>query len=156
MNERRHLIYFAHAEDGTLLYIGRTCELRSRLAAHRRNEEWWAPLVTRIKTISVKGDEREAHRLEQNAIRKHRPPFNKAGNPRPLPLPFAYPPPEVPMPRTPLLTEAEAAAQLGLAPKTLRDWRYDRRGLPWVKVGQAVRYKQVEVDRFIDARTVSP
>jgi hypothetical protein len=65
------------------------------------------------------------------------------------------------MARSPLLTEAQVVEQLGIAIDTLRGWRYDRRpGLPYVKLGAAqnaaVRYKQVDVDRYIDACQVTP
>jgi hypothetical protein len=40
-----------------------------------------------------------------------------------------------------LLNENEAAGLLGLSVKTLRRWRWARKGLRWTKIGAAVRYR---------------
>jgi hypothetical protein len=52
---------------------------------------------------------------------------------------------------TALIDEHEAATRLGLSVKTLRRWRWLRRGPPWVKIGAAVRYAPVDLVTFIDA-----
>ena len=54
-----------------------------------------------------------------------------------------------------LLTEIEVAAQLQISEKTLRNWRQDRKGLKYVKVGSNVRYKQKDVDEFIEQHTIN-
>ena len=55
-----------------------------------------------------------------------------------------------------LLTRDEAAAALGVKPETLAVWQSTRRyDLPLVKVGRSVRYKESDVARFIEQRTVS-
>jgi hypothetical protein len=59
--------------------------------------------------------------------------------------------------RKPLLTEAEAAAELGVSVRTLQTWRYlsrrreTHRGPPWVQLGRGVRYERVELARYMDA-----
>lgn len=50
-----------------------------------------------------------------------------------------------------LLTVQQAAERLGLAPHTLNIWRCSKRyGLAYVKVGRAVRYREADVERFIE------
>jgi len=50
-----------------------------------------------------------------------------------------------------LVDEREAAMRLGLSVKTLRRWRWSRRGPAWVKVGAAVRYAPEDLSAFITA-----
>ena len=50
-----------------------------------------------------------------------------------------------------LLDEHETAERLGLSVKTLRRWRWLKRGLPWVRVGAAVRYAPKDITAFIEA-----
>ena len=57
-----------------------------------------------------------------------------------------------PSARPRLLTVQQAAERLGLAPHTLNIWRCSKRyGLAYVKVGRAVRYRDVDVERFIES-----
>ena len=56
-----------------------------------------------------------------------------------------------------LLKERDAAALLGLAPKTLARWRWrGDRGPAWIKLGSAgaVRYSVAELETFIAAGEV--
>jgi hypothetical protein len=54
------------------------------------------------------------------------------------------------MPTAPqLLREIDAAAYLGLAPKTLSRWRWAGKGPSFHKLGTAVRYSVYELDKFI-------
>jgi excisionase family DNA binding protein len=47
-------------------------------------------------------------------------------------------------------TVREAAEQLGLSPKTIRDWIYTRR-IEFLRIGgRAVRISQAEIDRLLD------
>lgn len=57
-----------------------------------------------------------------------------------------------------LLTEADAAAYLGLSPATLSRWRWQGdRGPAWVRFsGRAVRYRLAELDAFIERAEVRP
>lgn len=53
-----------------------------------------------------------------------------------------------------LLTTAEVADLLGIAPQTLVDWRCKKRhNLGFVRIGRSIRYHPDEVQRFIDSRT---
>ncbi|MGE0311368.1 MAG: helix-turn-helix domain-containing protein [Lautropia sp.] len=55
-----------------------------------------------------------------------------------------------------MLTEGQAAAYLGLSPKTLPAWRCTKRvALPYVKIGAAIRYRRADLDAFIAANTVA-
>jgi hypothetical protein len=48
-----------------------------------------------------------------------------------------------------LLTEAEAAAELGVKPSTTRVWRWKRIGPSYIKIGdRIVRYSRGELRRF--------
>ncbi|WP_414713956.1 helix-turn-helix transcriptional regulator [Sphingomonas sp.] len=48
-----------------------------------------------------------------------------------------------------LLREIDAAAYLGLAPKTLSRWRWAGKGPKFFRLGSAVRYSVQELDKFI-------
>ena len=56
-----------------------------------------------------------------------------------------------------LLDEFQAAERLGLSVKTLRRWRWLKRGVPWIRVGAAVRYAPSDLTAFIETnrQTVS-
>jgi excisionase family DNA binding protein len=57
---------------------------------------------------------------------------------------------------TRLVTIREAAEQLGITIAAIRDWRFRRKHLDFVKVGRVVRISQSSIDRFIEAQTVPP
>lgn len=57
------------------------------------------------------------------------------------------------MANTRLLTVEQAAERMGLRPKTLR-MRVWKRTMPYVKLGRAVRFKETDIDRMIEAGTV--
>ena len=47
------------------------------------------------------------------------------------------------------------AAITGLSPETLAQWRSQRRGIPFVKIGRnVVRYRQSDLDAFLNERIV--
>lgn len=50
-----------------------------------------------------------------------------------------------------LLTEAQAADVLRVSPRTLQGWRHRGDGPPFVKLGAAVRYRRVDLRRYIAA-----
>lgn len=53
-----------------------------------------------------------------------------------------------------MLTTLEAAAYLGVKPRTLSVWRCTHRyGLPAVKIGKGLRYRKSDLDKFIERRT---
>lgn len=53
-----------------------------------------------------------------------------------------------------LLREIDAAAYLGLAPKTLARWRWAGKGPAFHKLGSAVRYSVEELDFYISGAAV--
>ena len=50
----------------------------------------------------------------------------------------------------------DAAGYLDLPPRTLDMWRYKGTGPPYIKIGRHVRYRQSDLDRYLDSRTVDP
>lgn len=54
-----------------------------------------------------------------------------------------------------LLTDKEAAAYLNLSTSTLAVWRCTKRqDLPFIKLGRAVRYRQADLDKWLESQTV--
>jgi len=53
-----------------------------------------------------------------------------------------------------LLTPKEVSEALGVATQTLAKWRSDGTGMPYIKLGGAVRYRADEVAAWVDANTV--
>lgn len=51
-----------------------------------------------------------------------------------------------------VMTEAEAASELGVSPKTLRNWRVYGTGPAFRKEGRLVRYAERDVKAFADKR----
>lgn len=51
-----------------------------------------------------------------------------------------------------LLTPAQVAEKLSVAPRTLEDWRARGTGpsLPFVRLGRTIRYREEDVDKVID------
>jgi hypothetical protein len=54
-----------------------------------------------------------------------------------------------------MLTTAEAAVYLKLAQVTLVRWRGEQIGPRYVKQGRYVRYRQADLDTWVDAHVVS-
>src|SRR5213595_2058535 len=75
-------VYLFHGRDGEVLYVGKAKSLRKRVQSYFRREAYTtvktAELVDRIEEIEFvgAGGEHEALLLEQNLIKRHRPPFN--------------------------------------------------------------------------------
>ena len=55
-----------------------------------------------------------------------------------------------------LLTREEAAARLSLRPQTLAAWSSQSRGPRYMKLGKSVRYRQSDLDAFMEESYVSP
>jgi hypothetical protein len=53
-----------------------------------------------------------------------------------------------------LVTLKDASQQLGVSIAAIRDWRFRRKHLDFVKVGRAVRVLQCSIDRMIESQTV--
>jgi len=61
------------------------------------------------------------------------------------------------MKQSPLLTPSQAADFLNVKPQTLAVWRSTARyNIPFVKVGQHVRYRLADLEKWIEERTVTP
>jgi hypothetical protein len=56
---------------------------------------------------------------------------------------------------TKLLSEQEVVEEYGLNLLTLRDWRHERRVLPFIKLGHAVRYRRSDIEEYLDGHTVA-
>ncbi len=54
-----------------------------------------------------------------------------------------------------VLNEREAATVVGCSVALLRKWRLFREGPCYVKVGRLVRYRQSDLDAFLDAHLVA-
>jgi hypothetical protein len=55
-----------------------------------------------------------------------------------------------------LLTPEQVADLLQRPIRTLAQWRYRREGPPYLKVGGSIRYRTVDVERWLDAQRVAP
>lgn len=53
---------------------------------------------------------------------------------------------------SPALRTTEAAAYLNLQPATLEQWRWNGKGPSFIKLGRSVRYRQSDLDAFLEAR----
>jgi excisionase family DNA binding protein len=59
-------------------------------------------------------------------------------------------------PMTKLLTTDEVAEMTGLSPETLAQWRWLKKGIPFVRLGKkCVRYRQSDIDAWLAKRLVS-
>ena len=52
-----------------------------------------------------------------------------------------------------LIGEVELAERLRVSRSTLQSWRYSGRGPRYVKAGRLVRYRNADVDAFLEANT---
>lgn len=53
-----------------------------------------------------------------------------------------------------LYTPVQVSEMLDISVKTLEKWRWERRNLPYVKLGTAVRYKESDLTAWLGANTV--
>ncbi len=54
---------------------------------------------------------------------------------------------------TDLIDEVELAVRLGVSRSTLQSWRYTARGPRFIKLGRLVRYRNADVDAYLQAQT---
>ena len=54
-----------------------------------------------------------------------------------------------------LLTENETAGRLNCTKSALRRWRRERRGPKFVKLGRLIRYRDSDLETFVDQSTES-
>lgn len=55
-----------------------------------------------------------------------------------------------------LYSTLEAAEKLGVAPATMVDWRFRRKGPKYSKVGRLIRYRDQDLADFLQDRLVDP
>jgi excisionase family DNA binding protein len=55
----------------------------------------------------------------------------------------------------PLLTPEQVAELTALSKETLAQWRSQNRGIPYLKVGRAVRYDSADVQAYLEGCRVS-
>jgi len=55
-----------------------------------------------------------------------------------------------------LLNNSEAAEFLGMSPDTLPRWRWSGIGPAYLKVGRSIRYRQTDLETFLEGSKVSP
>ena len=55
-----------------------------------------------------------------------------------------------------VLNDVQAAAYLGLAPQSLRNFRHKRVGPPYVKLGHRVVYLLRDLQDYLQARRIDP
>lgn len=53
---------------------------------------------------------------------------------------------------TALLRDKDVAEQLGVSIRTTEKWRSVGAGPPYIRVGRLIRYKQGDIDRWIEGR----
>lgn len=53
-----------------------------------------------------------------------------------------------------LVTLKDASQQLGVSIAAIRDWRFRRKHLDFVKVGRAIRVLQSSIDKMIENQTI--
>lgn len=54
------------------------------------------------------------------------------------------------------INENEVASITGLSVQTLRNWRFNGKGIPYVKAGRSVRYQYRDVIKYMEDRIVNP
>ena len=51
-----------------------------------------------------------------------------------------------------LLSPTEVAAKIKMSPRTLQKWRCNGRGPQYVRLGHAVRYREQDVDAWVESK----
>ncbi len=54
---------------------------------------------------------------------------------------------------TDLIDEVALAVRLGVSRSTLQSWRYAARGPRFIKLGRLIRYRNADVDAYLQAHT---
>jgi predicted DNA-binding transcriptional regulator AlpA len=54
------------------------------------------------------------------------------------------------------INENEVSGITGLSVQTLRNWRFQGKGIPYVKAGRSVRYQYQDVIAFMENRRILP
>ncbi len=53
-----------------------------------------------------------------------------------------------------LLTEIQLAERLQVSVKTLQNQRWQKVGIPYLKIGRAVRYRRIDVELYLEQSVV--
>jgi excisionase family DNA binding protein len=53
------------------------------------------------------------------------------------------------------ITDNEVAILTGLSLQTLRNWRHQKKGFPYVKVGRSVRYAIIDVEAYMENNKIN-
>ncbi|MFI2663336.1 GIY-YIG nuclease family protein [Micromonospora carbonacea] len=72
--DRPTATYRLYDRNGALLYVGVTCNLKSRWADHRRRKPWWPQVAT--KSVDWHPTRFKALSAEKAAIESERPMYN--------------------------------------------------------------------------------
>jgi len=54
------------------------------------------------------------------------------------------------------LSERDAASFLGITQRTLQDWRLNRRGPAFIRLGRRIAYDSRDLEHFLAANRVEP
>lgn len=54
------------------------------------------------------------------------------------------------------INEIEVAQTLNLSVQTLRNWRNQRKGPPYLKIGRSVRYSVEDLAKYIESKKIVP
>jgi len=55
-----------------------------------------------------------------------------------------------------ILDDKAAAESLGMAVQTLRNWRCQRKGPPYIKLGRSIRYQVKDIEEYKQKKRVDP
>ena len=56
----------------------------------------------------------------------------------------------------PPVNEHEAARLIGVAVQSLRNWRHQRKGPPYLKISRSVRYKIEDLESYMNSKRIDP
>lgn len=55
-----------------------------------------------------------------------------------------------------LLSTEEASVYLGLSAATLNQWRFQKKGPLYIRMGGSIRYRRTDLDAFVETSRVDP
>lgn len=93
--DSRTALYMLYDCDGTLLYVGITADLATRILTHRRDQEWAHRIDESRTVVRWFPDRPSAALAEASAVRTMEPRFNVEWAPRPIPRDVQLPKGEV-------------------------------------------------------------
>ena len=57
---------------------------------------------------------------------------------------------------TEVITEKEVSKLLSISLQSLRNWRCQRKGPPYIKIGRSVRYPIEDLRKYLESRKIEP